>query len=357
MSYPPRFNKRNGTTLRNVVVAIFIIGLLLLTMVTVVHQSRVKNRRIVCESRQMQLARALLYYDMSTGSFPGFRDVRTVDNRGQPKAASWVFFTLPFLNDVSARGVDPTEDNFVYQEKKQRLEKEGLNSVTGQYAELFKQYGPEASQALRDQTPNVYIPGLVCPNNPRPNDTDRTTCWMSFVANTGMPDAEATMEFPADWPANGVFTNQFPAQLVLADRTSYADLLASDGPSATLMLTENVDSGLWTDLLESQVGFCWTADFAGKPATGDRVLRINQQIGQGNGTIRFARPSSYHEGGVNVAYCDGSTDFLSQDIDDSVYARLMTSDSANVRYPGTDKPVDPPSAAPLEKAEESAPSR
>ena len=311
----------------------FIVMLLGMLVVTFMLRQRVSNRRILCESRQMGLARAILYNDMLTGSFPGYRDEQTIDLQGKPRPASWVFFTLPYLKDT-------TKPNFNYTDEKKRLDEKGLETVIGPYAEVFKNYGPKAPAKWRGKTPATFLRELVCPNNPRPNDDVRTNCWMSFVANTGMPDTKATDVFPADWTANGVFTDQFPGQRKRAERASFLRLQSGDGAGVTLMLAENIDSGLWTDVTEAQVGFCWTPKSSDSSKQHQKILWINERVGEGDGSIRFARPSSYHKGGVNVAFCDGRTTFLSQDIDVLTYTRLMTSDSSNVRWPGTETLVE-----------------
>jgi prepilin-type processing-associated H-X9-DG protein len=41
----------------------------------------------------------------------------------------------------------------------------------------------------------------------------------------------------------------------------------------------------------------------------------------------YSRPSSYHPGGVNAAFCGGEILFLREDLDYKVYKQLMTSDS------------------------------
>ena len=38
----------------------------------------------------------------------------------------------------------------------------------------------------------------------------------------------------------------------------------------------------------------------------------------------FARPASSHGGGANVAFCDGHSQYLRDDIDYVVYVQLMT---------------------------------
>ena len=49
--------------------------------------------------------------------------------------------------------------------------------------------------------------------------------------------------------------------------------------------------------------------------------------------IRYARPSSYHPGGVIAAFCDGHTQFISDEIDYIVYQHLMTPDDKGAELP------------------------
>jgi hypothetical protein len=55
----------------------------------------------------------------------------------------------------------------------------------------------------------------------------------------------------------------------------------------------------------------------------------------------YARPSSYHTGGVNVAMCGGEVFFMRDDIDYKVYEQLMTPDGKHSDMPGD--PNDPTS--------------
>ena len=48
----------------------------------------------------------------------------------------------------------------------------------------------------------------------------------------------------------------------------------------------------------------------------------------------YARPSSYHTGGVNVAMCGGEVFFMRDDIDYKVYEQLMTPDGKHSDMPG-----------------------
>ena len=59
-------------------------------------------------------------------------------------------------------------------------------------------------------------------------------------------------------------------------------------------------------------------------------------------TLFFAAaPNSNHPGGVNVSWCDGAVGFISDTIDTSVYARLISPGGARNRTVGGITPQDP----------------
>ncbi|MCA9050472.1 MAG: DUF1559 domain-containing protein, partial [Planctomycetaceae bacterium] len=55
-------------------------------------------------------------------------------------------------------------------------------------------------------------------------------------------------------------------------------------------------------------------------------------------------PSSFHPGIVNVVFCDGSATSLSDNIDRTVYVRLVTPAGTRIRFAGF-RPEDPVSAS------------
>ena len=143
-----------------------------------------------------------------------------------------------------------------------------------------------------------------------------------------------------DWPANGVFLDRLDPHF---RPSSLAYLTAHDGAERTLLLSENTDAGLQTDANEARVGFVWVPHLvAGVPDPGDRVLRINVDRRHGDGSLRFARPASFHTGGVNVALASGATQFLTAHIDYLVFVQLMTPDDHGLKHPGTNHEVAPP---------------
>jgi len=110
-----------------------------------------------------------------------------------------------------------------------------------------------------------------------------------------------------------------------------------DGMSHTILVTENVNAGdkqLWGDPDPRNCAFVYPLD---PDTTGHTAAtyypsapldpahpygRINAARGGPEGERPF--PNSNHYGGVNMVFCDGSTRTMSDSIDLSVYARLIT---------------------------------
>lgn len=136
----------------------------------------------------------------------------------------------------------------------------------------------------------------------------------------------------------------------------------NDGMTQTLMLSENFDAGPWNSNLTGRLAFCLdvgTTD--GVPATVEsnttrgmgmdsmnpnRALSTVEDIAGLPGSYSAGRsqisapssgrgatwrPSSNHVGGnVQVVFCDGHASSLNANMNQAVYARLMT--PAGVRY-------------------------
>lgn len=256
---------------------------------------------------------------------PGYVNEMAVDAAGQRQKTGWAFSLLPYMNRQSDAKTGKLPGPEVY----------------GPWNKVYRYYGPDGDDDSRGKTPSEYIPELICPDDPRATQQPRDA-WLSYVANCGLPDAGPKDAFPADWPANGVFLERF-LDRDAAQAVTWKFIEEHDGASYTLLLSENIDAGKWTDGAESQVGFLW---YPGTPRgefdPAGAVLSINQERGKGDGSVQFARPSSRHEKGVNVAYADGHTSFLASEIDYRIYAAHMSPDGQNAKWPGSDRPLDPP---------------
>jgi prepilin-type processing-associated H-X9-DG protein len=188
-----------------------------------------------------------------------------------------------------------------------------------------------------------------------------------FLAVTARPNWGDTAD-------NGVFIDnasydrQSPA-ITAANRPLVRISNIKDGAGTTLMLAENVhksyvdssNNPLFSWLAgseklsafggypsEQQLGIVWVVPTGGKtaPLPGntindqERISGNVDKLGDFDPTIpRFARPGSNHGSGANVAYCDGHSTYLRDDIDYIVYVQLMT--------PNGRKCVDPTAWTPV----------
>ena len=149
--------------------------------------------------------------------------------------------------------------------------------------------------------------------------------------------------------AAGVFVRPAVARYVrggprVYDRRQTLDTISrGDGVTQTMMFSENTAATRWSRTRLGDIGFAWAAS--------DRrgfVRPAKKPGGFGNaaGPLAFEklpddapwlpssrptstegtapRPSAMHDGGILAVYCDGHAGRVSEDIDPSVYVRLLT---------------------------------
>ena len=326
------YQGRRGITRVELLILLLILVLGLGFLAPWIVQSRSRSRLRVCEQRQVAIYFAFRRQHALTGQLPSYR-VNCAGPEEEPFYASWVFPLLPFLAlPYTARdtGYDPLDDD-----------------RRGPWAELQERFGPQATGIDREEIRRQYIPQLTCANDPPPDlESGPKRSWLSFVVNTGLPDRRLGQrqgpQLPADWPANGVLLDELdPASRQLPPVT-LAAIDAADGLDHTLLLSENMDSGDWTDDAEQRVGFIWVARHNDAAADwGKPLLRFDQQVGdrQGQGVRAYARPSSRHPGGVIAVHASGRSTLLDPNIDYRVYCYLMTSDDSQLQQPGSLDPL------------------
>jgi hypothetical protein len=208
------------------------------------------------------------------------------------------------------------------------------------------------------QLPDIYIELYICPSDALKT---RSGAEMSYVANGGMLGPTETQSL-----ANGVFVNR-----VYSPDMAMLEGHWVDGRDYTLAYTENINANYYDEMgwniwqivdekYDDQIVgkertwnpvFLWAYDLADRvPINGDgadedevakceyafprryKADKCNREEGEDAAT--WARPSSYHSGGVNVAFGSGRVLFLRENIDYQVYIALMTphdkkSDSPN----------------------------
>jgi len=341
-------------------IEVLVIGVILLFalgfLFPLILRQRSESRMRLCEKRQVDIYFAIRRHEASYGHFPSYRVLiaapRSADRPSTSSTepgdgalptpetgyVSWAYPLLPFL------GLPYDRNDTVYDPVSDKRE--------GPWADIPDQLAPGSSQQE-----SQYVPALVCPDNSPPGlGQGLQPAWLSYVVNVGLPDLPLAdrqgPRQPGDWPANGVFIDRHDPGLISLAPVTHKSLDAGDGLDNTILLSENLDSGDWTDQEESRIGFHWVASHAGSPASwGKPLLGINQLSGQGQGSgeLQFARPSSRHPGGVVVVYASGRSTLLEEQIDYRVYCYLMTSDDSQLKRPGFDEPLSWPGDR-LEKA-------
>jgi prepilin-type processing-associated H-X9-DG protein/prepilin-type N-terminal cleavage/methylation domain-containing protein len=264
-------------TLVELLVVISIIGMLMALLLPAVQAVRANAHRVTCLNHEKQLALSTLTFEATKSHYPGF--VNKVGN----KRATWVVALFPYMdrNDLWSAWSDPTV-------------------MPG---------------------PTVHWGELVCPS-----DNDGTGDVLSYVVNCGRPDVDFT-----DKPANAVFLNLYEKSIQSNSRS------IADGLTNTIMLSENIQADRWTVMTSEEAerltGMVWhDTENPARRINGDRNSRATEAP-----TMDYARPSSYHSGGVNAAFCDGHVEWLRDDIDYKVYQQLLTPDSKRSDLPAAAK--------------------
>ena len=264
---------RVGLKLVEVVVLIVVLGFLLALMVPSINDGYPPARRAVCFNNQHQLTLAIQQYESAKRELPGYVNRLAPDGGGQPVACSWIVPLFPYL----------------------------------ERSDLYRRWRSGSPTA-------VYLRLMTCPSDP-PASTAAGSAPLSYVVNCGLPGDEDTQ-------ADGLFFNHDVDGKPVT--TSFVYVSDHDGASTTLMLSENIQAGRWTDKEEANLGMVWHRE----PDECSPINACLLDAGDRPQDVRYARPSSYHPGGVMASFCDGHQLFLREDIDYRVYQHLMTPDSA-----------------------------
>jgi prepilin-type N-terminal cleavage/methylation domain-containing protein/prepilin-type processing-associated H-X9-DG protein len=352
--------RRFGFTLVELLVVITIIGMLVALLLPAVQAVRRNARQTQCLNNVKQLALAMVEYESAKGQYPGYAQFL---KRGRndyvvvgPQTAEG-FVTVDTAFDVAAADLKNIDAVTWATMLLPRMERQDY------WDQLTDPSVPSGQPVIRP------IEVFVCPE-----DTDVTSqanvAGLTYVVNTGAWDLDRS-KFLGDLPANGVFFNvaQFQSEYPSTGKKAPVMRMSGirDGAGTTLMLSENIhkeynwatppltwlsstfslSSSAGRIALEQQLGMVWVVNTNPQPGTAvDSQERINYTDATSFDprSPNFARPASGHGNGVNVAYCDGHSGFLREDIDYIVYQQLLTPNGRKCADP-KDPTANPPSPA------------
>ncbi len=256
-------------TLVELLVVIAIIGILVGLLLPAVQAAREAARRCQCSNNVGQLILAVHNHEFSFERFPAGTINPTGPIRSEPvgQHISWIVQILPYME--------------------QRATFAGIDQSLGAYA-------PENAHARSQVIRTLYCPsqsfGLV-----------------DNVAPTTYAGCHHDVEAPIDTDNNGVF--------FLNSRIRFDDI--DDGSSNTIFIGEVADPDALGWISGTRATLRNTGSING------RVARNNATpIPPSNNLLEVGGFSSFHTGGANFAFGDGSIRFISQSIQPALFQKF-----------------------------------
>lgn len=321
-------DQSGGFTLVELLVVIAIIGLLVGLLLSAVQAARESARRAQCQNNEKNIALACLNFESSRKTLPPGSTINKVATRN---GLSWHVLLLPYLE----------KDNL-------------LTEIQRQISE-FQRTDPAR------QPPNIYdlenvnevmLDSFHCPSDSEVVD-NRNGEELASSSYAGITGSAASRDDRAGFVGDDsglCGAVNYDGVLFPASRTQLRQIV--DGTSQTLMLGER-----WYQLRAWTAGAFWRTPVNSRPPTGpapdsclsalkniDATIPVNaslQQVGYYKGHEADDRPdeptdgkrtlsynnlpfASFHPGGAHFALVDGSVQFLTDNVDATVYAALAS---------------------------------
>ena len=361
-----RLRRMAGFTLVELLVVIAIIGILVALLLPAIQAAREAARRSQCKSNLKQLAIGFLNHHDTQKYFPtggwGYQWVGDPDRGfGKDQPGGWVYNILPFIEETALhnRGSDGLPDAVTPDQT------DGARSVLASPINIiccpsrrpsipYPADGSAAAGALyNSKSPRTSFGGVGC------GRSDYAVCsgdlWVEFGSGPSNYVAAKTYTWPSDGKMAAAPYLNMPTKELLSgicyERSTVKISQITDGTSKTFMVgekfipTDQYDTGndpgdneTWCTGFNNdnyRVTGGWTgAAIVPLPPLQDTTGNVDALVPSGlanpPGTPGgIANPSphsrvfgSAHSGGLNMAMCDGSVDFIAYDIDPQVYLKF-----------------------------------
>ena len=277
--------RRIAFTLVELLVVITIIGILIALLLPAVQSAREAARRMSCANNFKQVGLAMHNYHTAHQCFPP----------GMIRPGwGWGAFILPYLEQQAAH--------------------EGIHFDGDSY------FDPGSTREMAA----LHIEAYLCPSDPQGGELVACCSWGTNGSDPDEDVRQSNMVGVADsedWTYDGIRPHELAqADGVMAAADGCRIARIKDGTSNTLMIGEVTGKGPGT-----YRGHFWvqwalldTRDGINGPFT------VPGGNWPSSGGLRETGFSSFHPGGCNFVFCDGSVHFMSESIAHDVLAKLTT---------------------------------
>jgi prepilin-type N-terminal cleavage/methylation domain-containing protein/prepilin-type processing-associated H-X9-DG protein len=316
--------RRGAFTLVELLVVIAIIAILIGLLLPAVQKVRSAAQRAQCQNNLKQLGLGILAYtDANNNCIPS--------SHTSSPSISWTVFILPYIEQGNLLSTYPS-------------------LMTASY-----------DTAANLQAVTTPISLFVCPATPAPGNVNTTPTGVKLPGQMGLCDYGALNQMEPDFYLNADMPYTL-AQATAANNLTPPGFLTAamwkgnpipilaitDGTSNTIMLAEDAGQpNNWVlGTLDSAAGptgdwgwadpkFVYSVE-GSDPATG-KIVKSSATSGTPSCSMNCNNNGemySFHTGGVNTVFVDGSVHFLNQNAPPNVIAALVTADGGEVVGPG-----------------------
>jgi prepilin-type N-terminal cleavage/methylation domain-containing protein/prepilin-type processing-associated H-X9-DG protein len=299
-TFPSRSARRRpaarGFTLVELLVVIAIIGILIALLLPAVQAAREAARRAQCTNNLKQIGLGLHNYHDTNGAFPPGNIAIWNGSQWFGWGWTWQAKILPFI-----------EQNTLY-------EKIGNNMNTDS--------GGKDSTWTKLACEQTVIPSFQCPSHPNGNlgyggqDNDQISTYNGVCGSTTFNDDQTDTQNDIAYRGDGVF--------FINSHIGFRDII--DGTSNTFAVGE-VQVQLASGMPGNDRHYIFAPNADDNPPKDVTEYLIGMEIGSFGDPINSGSneaTGSYHPGGCNFLFADGSIHFLSENINMNIYQALST---------------------------------